>query len=239
VDFIFTSPCSPVPCPEIVKPPVNTTVLPGQVVHYYCLASSFGLLAYDWKKYNRSSASPILNATMTYDHINILGGTTAVHNLTISDVSLSDEGEYCCIATNECGSVMKCAWLNIYSKSTFVPHLYYSHKLALPNITKQPTSSAVRVNSTLKTVTHCIAIGIDPLHYQWEKYLSSNDSWIRPSHRAVNIKSQKLTFSIITEGDEGIYRCVVSNNDGSVLSDNVTITVYGEFKHIASQVDNV
>jgi len=94
---------------------VNITVLPGQVVHYYCLASSFGLLAYDWKKYNGSIVSPILNATMNYDHVNILGGTTAVHKLTIFNVSPSDEGEYCCIATNEFGSVMKCAWLNVYS----------------------------------------------------------------------------------------------------------------------------
>jgi len=107
-----------------------------------------------------------------------------------------------------------------------------SYQLALPNITQQPTSSTVRVNSTLQTVTHCNAIGIGPLHYQWEKYQSSNDSWITPSHRAVNIKSQKLTFSTITEDDEGIYHCVVSNNDGSVLSDNVTITVYGELEHV-------
>ena len=112
--------------------------------------------------------------------------------------------------------------------------LYYicCNKPALPNITKQPTSNTVRVNSSQPTVTHCKAIGIGPLHYQWEKYQSSNYSWIRPSHRAVNIKSQKLTFSIITEDDEGIYHCVVSNNDGSLLSDNVTITVYGELKHL-------
>ena len=30
------------------------------------------------------------------------------------------------------------------------------------------------------------------------------------------------------EEDEGIYHCVVTNPDGSVVSDNATITVYGE-----------
>ena len=121
---IFVVHCSPVPCPEMIKPPVNITVLPGQTVHYYCLASSFGLLAYNWKKYNGSVASPIPNATMTYDHVNIFGGTTAVHNLTIPNVSPLDEGEYCCIATNECGSVTKCAWLNVYSKQIIVHYIY-------------------------------------------------------------------------------------------------------------------
>ena len=63
---------------------------------------------------------------------------------------------------------------------------------------------------------------------KWEKYQSSSNSWIRPSHRAMNITSPKLIFSVITEEDEGVYRCVATNDDGSVISDNATITVYGE-----------
>ena len=31
------------------------------------------------------------------------------------------------------------------------------------------------------------------------------------------------------EEDEGVYRCVVTNNDGSVISNNVTVRVYGEY----------
>ena len=33
---------------------------------------------------------------------------------------------------------------------------------------------------------------------------------------------------MITEEDEGVYHCIVTNDDGSVVSDNATITVYGE-----------
>ena len=44
----------------------------------------------------------------------------------------------------------------------------------------------------------------------------------------MNITSPNLTFSVITEEDEGVYRCVVTNNDGSVISDNATVRVYGE-----------
>ena len=66
------------------------------------------------------------------------------------------------------------------------------------------------------------------IHYQWEKYQPSDGSWINPSYRVVNITSRKLIFSVIREDDEGVYHCIVTNNDGSVVSDNATVTVYGE-----------
>ena len=74
----------------------------------------------------------------------------------------------------------------------------------------------------------CSAIGMGPINYQWEKYYLSNNSWIRPSHRAVSITSPNLKFDVITEEDEGVYHCIVTNDDGSVISDNATIHVYGE-----------
>ena len=74
----------------------------------------------------------------------------------------------------------------------------------------------------------CSAVGMGPIYYQWEKYNTSNNSWISPSHRAVNITSSQLKFSDIREEDEGVYRCIVTNDDGSVISDNATVHVYGE-----------
>jgi len=74
----------------------------------------------------------------------------------------------------------------------------------------------------------CIATGISPIFYKWEKYESHSNSWVRPSNRAVDIKLTKLTFTVITEEDEGVYHCVITNNDGSVVSDNATITVYSK-----------
>jgi len=44
----------------------------------------------------------------------------------------------------------------------------------------------------------------------------------------MNNTSPKLIFSIIKEEDEGVYRCKISNHDGSVVTDNATVTVYGE-----------
>ena len=80
---------------------------------------------------------------------------------------------------------------------------------------------------------YCTAVGVSQLYYQWEKYQSSNNSWIIPSNRAMNITSPKLVYRLITEEDEGIYRCVVSTNrNNAVISDNATLRVYGKFIYI-------
>ena len=49
---------------------------------------------------------------------------TSVYSLAVHNVQLSDEGWYCCVATNEGGSRTDCAWLEVNSK------LYYMLKLA-------------------------------------------------------------------------------------------------------------
>ena len=66
-----------------------------------------------------------------------------------------------------------------------------------------------------------------PIYYKWQKFDLLSKNWIVPSSTARNISSPNLTFSVITEEDEGIYRCIVSNDDGYVVSDNATVTVYG------------
>jgi len=78
----------------------------------------------------------------------------------------------------------------------------------------------------------CLATGIPTIFYKWEKYQPSTDSWTRPSSRAFNITSPKLIFSVITEEDEGVYHCIATNHDGSVVSDNATMTVFGEYSMI-------
>ena len=112
---------------------------------------------------------------------------------------------------------------------------YILYSTALPNITKQPVSVTINVRSLNVVALCCSAIGMGPIYYRWEKYHLSNDSWIRPSHRAVSITSPTLRFSIIIEEDEGVYRCVVTNDDGSVISDNATIHVYGECSVIVTK----
>lgn len=74
-----------------------------------------------------------------------------------------------------------------------------------------------------------------PTYYQWEKYQPFNNSWKKPSRRAINITSPSLEFSVITEEDEGVYRCVVTNANGdTVVSENASISVYGKIVEITT-----
>ena len=102
---------------------------------------------------------------------------------------------------------------------------------AIPNITQQPISVTLRKNSEQVTTLQCLATGSEPLNYLWQMYQSTNDSWTKPSVRAVNITSPKLVFSKLTEQDEGMYRCIVFSEGDSVVSDNATITLYGELQY--------
>ena len=86
----------------------------------------------------------------------------------------------------------------------------------------------VKAGELNTVVLCCSATGMDPIYYQWEKYNLSNNSWINPSHRAVSITSPNLKFSVITQEDEGVYRCIATNDDGSVISVNASVVVYGE-----------
>ena len=82
-----------------------------------CLALSFGLLKYDWSK-----RDGILPQTAVQSCVyNILFDPlseelTSVYNLVVYNVEPSDEGWYCCVATNEAGSTVDCAWLEVNSK---------------------------------------------------------------------------------------------------------------------------
>ena len=108
-------------------------------------------------------------------------------------------------------------------------HNYSSFLLtALPNITMQPTSKTFKAGDLNVVALSCKAVGMEPIHFQWEVYHSLRNTWMKPSQRALSITSPSLKFSVITEDDEGIYRCIVTNNDGSVTSNNATISVYGE-----------
>ena len=75
----------------------------------------------------------------------------------------------------------------------------------------------------------CSATGIGPIYYRWEKYHLPSNTWRNPSHRATGITEQRLKFRVITKADEGIYRCIVTNDDGIVISNNATIHVYGKY----------
>ena len=100
--------------------------------------------------------------------------------------------------------------------------------IASPIITTQPQSQTFKDKEKNVLTLWIIATGIGPIYYQWQKYDHFSNNWISPSSRADNTTSPNLTFSVITEEDEGLYCCIVSNDDGDVFSDYANITVYGK-----------
>ena len=114
--------------------------------------------------------------------------------------------------------------MSSYIHITYI--IIFHHVTALPNITIQPVSITFKVGDVNVIAMSCSAVGMGPIYYQWTKYNSSNNSWISPSRRAVNITSPELKFTVIRDEDEGVYRCIVTNDDGSVISDNATVHVY-------------
>ena len=102
--------------------------------------------------------------------------------------------------------------------------------LATPVIVTNP-SSVVNKEGDRNVSLHCSAhdYGLGHILYKWEKYHSPNNTWIGPSNTAKSvIMASRLKFSAITKEDEGVYRCVASNLDGSAVSKNATLTVYGK-----------
>ena len=97
-----------------------------------------------------------------------------------------------------------------------------------PVITSQPVSRVIRYSERNVLVFEIVTTEVGRINYLWQKYDSFSDNWISVSSRAVNDTSPTLNFKVITEEDQGIYHCVITNYDGSVTSDNVTITVFGK-----------
>ena len=100
---------------------------------------------------------------------------------------------------------------------------------ASPRITLQPVSHTFRHNKRNVPVFEIAAVGAGHVHCLWQKYDPYSNAWIPVSSRSLNDTLPYLNFSTIAEEDQGIYHCIVTNYDGSVTSDNVTITVFGKY----------
>ena len=100
----------------MIIPPQNITLLPNQDFNVNCLALSLGVLKYNWSKRDGNLPQNAVRSYIYKSFFNSRGGkATLVYNLALLNVETSDEGWYCCTATNEGGSKTDCVWLEIYS----------------------------------------------------------------------------------------------------------------------------
>ncbi|XP_065888297.1 roundabout homolog 2-like isoform X2 [Dysidea avara] len=215
-----------VPCPEVVTAPENITVKPRENSSFDCVAWSHGSLYYYWyieytngtisyyDPYQRCDTECDSYPIIHKQEFSLTSYTTEVHTFKVFNADeQSNEGWYCCVAVNECGNTTRCGWLEVDTT---------------PKICKHPSNITVRADSYRERTLTVVAAGKGPINYQWEKYSSSDNSWIIHDYALIKGEtSPKLKFKPARHVHEGIYRCTVSNDDGRVTSNNATVTVYG------------
>jgi hypothetical protein len=132
------------------------------------------------------------------------GATQAV--LTIDDVNLNNRGEYTVSASNSAGMVLSDpARLTVTSLA--------------PMISDQPQSRTVEEGT--EVTLGVAAIGVAPLHYQWQH----NGENIQNGERFSGVESDTLRISGISFADAGEYRVLVSNGAGTDTSDVAFVAV--------------
>ena len=91
-------------------------------------------------------------------------------------------------------------------------------------ITDHPLSiSDIPVGSRITLI--CRATGPGVLVYCWERVLASCGIWTTVSNGYTTSYATDTTLAI----GEYMYRCKVSNKDGSVISNNAIVNVCGEY----------
>ena len=95
------------------------------------------------------------------------------------------------------------------------------HCLGPPVITGHPTGNDIPMEKSITLM--CRASGQGTLVYSWER--SSGSSWTTVSNDNTTSYTTDTTLAI----GQYMYRCRVSNEAGSVVSNNATVNVYGEY----------
>ena len=93
----------------------NITALPNHDIHLSCLAISLGVLTYDWSKHDGHLPQNMTQSFVRKAFNSFGGEVTFAYDLAIHNVQPSDEGWYCCTATNEAGNTTECQWLEVDS----------------------------------------------------------------------------------------------------------------------------
>ena len=96
----------------------------------------------------------------------------------------------------------------------------FYHIVGPPKIFSHPTGDDVPLNRSITLTCRAGGIGI----YSWER--SSGSSWTTVGNNSTSCTTDK-TLAI----GQYIYRCKVTNDAGSVVSNNATVNVYGECCH--------
>jgi ATP-dependent protease HslVU (ClpYQ) peptidase subunit len=180
--------------PVIVVQPTDQAMAVGSTATFAVTAIGTVPLSYHWQ----------VNGTNLVNGVHINGATSNV--LTISNVQLTNSGNYTVIVTNSAGSVTSS---NALLTVTNVP----------PAITVQPTNQMVGVGTTVTLAV--TATGTAPLSYQWQV---NGTNLVNGGH--INgATNNVLTISTVQTNNSGNYTVIVTNFGGSVISSVAVLTV--------------
>lgn len=168
--------------PSISQHPQSQQVCEGSPVSFSVTAGGSPAPTYQWRR----------------NTVNIGGATSATYN--IPAATPGDAGNYDCVVTNACGSVVSnTATLTLGGGQG-------------PQITQHPQSVSTCAGAT---VNFSITVSGGNPSYQWRK-------------DGVNIPgatSSALQLTSVSTADQGSYDCVVSDTCGSTTSNAATLTV--------------
>ena len=99
--------------------------------------------------------------------------------------------------------------------------MYVCIYLGPPSITTHPRDVTIPQRTT--TTLICSATGSETLMYSWERRSSSSWTTINNANSPLYVTDTTLNIG------EYMYRCRVSNEAGSVVSNSATVNVYGEY----------
>lgn len=180
--------------PRIATPLETVDVLVEQNATFICEVKSYPQADIVWSRNN----FPIRSFDTRYS-IKENG-----QMLIITNVKDTDNGVYCCVASNIGGSAESCGALQVKMK---------------PQIKRHPTNVTLLIGS--KAVLPCVSVGNPKPDISWIK----NEVVVKVNDRISILDYGTLKIHDIEKADAGQYRCVAKNSFGLEYSKPVTVEV--------------
>ncbi|GFU28491.1 titin [Nephila pilipes] len=196
--------CIATDIPEIQKFIFQDNIIQGKLVSATCLAlSEVKPLQFHWTKDGTILKSDSQNVRIE--------DSNEYSILILNGVTLDNEGNYTCTATNIYGSSKHTAYLTVRAPPLWI---------------KTPENITMAIGETVSFT--CSASGSPKPRISWEKYSDNEKKWIvMNSNQDSNIEDKESSLKIksLSYEDSGLYKCIASNAVKPNISANFTLTI--------------
>ncbi len=193
---------------NITTQPADAVVCENNVINFQVVSDGSNL-SYQWEFNDGAGYNPLA------DIVGVVTGSTS-SSLTLLTTTLADEGLYRCVITNVCGSENSDAASLIVDEAAV--------------ITSEPTDVDGCANEDINFVV--AATGTNLL-YQWQYNDGGgyadllNGAHISGSGSTVSgVNNPALAIDNIAAGDDGEYRCLITNGCGTETSSSASLTLH-------------